>query len=188
MTTKKCFKCNEIKDLSEFYPHPQMRDGHLNKCATCTKNDSKKQYKKIMSDPLLSFKERTRCAKKEKERRDAGLSTEQSRISRNQTYRNKYPEKCKANIAVQHQKISDGFHKHHWSYLPEFYLDIFVMPSVAHVKIHRYMTYDPERMMYRRLDGVLIDTRDKAESYYKYIESLPDDQYPDYKSFDSTGG
>lgn len=41
MKTKTCFKCNVTQPLDEFYKHPQMGDGHLNKCKQCTKSDNK---------------------------------------------------------------------------------------------------------------------------------------------------
>jgi formylmethanofuran dehydrogenase subunit E len=42
---KICFKCNKKKDLSKYYIHPQMKDGHLNKCIECTKKDVNKYRK-----------------------------------------------------------------------------------------------------------------------------------------------
>jgi hypothetical protein len=39
MDTKVCFKCGGEFPLSEFYKHPAMKDGHVNKCKSCNKKD-----------------------------------------------------------------------------------------------------------------------------------------------------
>lgn len=34
---KTCKKCNETKNLNEFYPNKRMSDGHLNMCNVCSR-------------------------------------------------------------------------------------------------------------------------------------------------------
>lgn len=45
-TRKCCFKCGVEKALTEFYVHPQMGDGRLNKCKACTRADVRENYSK----------------------------------------------------------------------------------------------------------------------------------------------
>ena len=83
---KKCFKCGFTRPLSQFYKHAQMKDGHLNKCITCTKKD-------------------VHYHRHESEHREKVLAYDRARGNRQtlkdlQEYRAKYPIKYKAHCAV----------------------------------------------------------------------------------------
>lgn len=43
-TVKTCFKCGAERPLTDFYVHPQMGDGRLNKCKECTRKDVRANY------------------------------------------------------------------------------------------------------------------------------------------------
>lgn len=41
---KQCFVCKNIKKLTEFYKHPDMPDGTVNKCKECNKKENKENW------------------------------------------------------------------------------------------------------------------------------------------------
>ena len=64
MNNKKCFKCNTIKPLSEFYKHKEMGDGYLGKCKDCTKRDTKERTNILLNDNDWVLKEKKRAREK----------------------------------------------------------------------------------------------------------------------------
>jgi hypothetical protein len=41
MNAKRCIRCHDVKDIGEYYTHPMMADGHLNKCKVCCCSDAR---------------------------------------------------------------------------------------------------------------------------------------------------
>lgn len=99
MTSKRCFKCGEVKDLTAFYAHKEMADGHLNKCKECTKRDVKVHY--ADTRPERAAYERERCQRPE--RKAKALAYQKTR-------RAAHPEKNAArqivNNAIRDRKLS----------------------------------------------------------------------------------
>lgn len=69
---KTCFRCGVEKLLDEYYKHPSMADGHLNKCKSCTKSDTKLRHELKSKDlewvekELARHREKARKARLEK--------------------------------------------------------------------------------------------------------------------------
>jgi len=81
----------------------------------------------------------------------------------------KYPEKIHARSAILKIKVEKGYNKHHWSYNKEHYTDIIILSTSKHMLVHKHMIYDQREMMFRDIDGRLLNTK---ELHLEYINSL----------------
>lgn len=171
---KKCFKCGAEKPLDEFYKHKQMADGHLNKCITCTRNDTNSRVKKLtLTDPDWVEKEAERQRQKESRRWHEGKVNVRKEVEskRKKNYGLKYPEKRKAaSFLGKRIKCPSGYNRHHWSYKKENWLDVILLIEEDHFYIHRYLKYIQEEMCYKiKATGELLDTREKHENFINAV-------------------
>lgn len=64
MKEKKCFKCDAVLPIVNFYRHPKMSDGYLNKCKACARYDVR-QNRKARRDYYVEY-DRARSKKPER--------------------------------------------------------------------------------------------------------------------------
>jgi hypothetical protein len=93
---KRCFKCKRRKPLRQFYRHPAMADGHLNKCVACAKRDVKKNYQDNREAKHAYERRRSRTLERRKYISDAS-----------RRHRRLNPGRYKARTAVNNA-IRDG--------------------------------------------------------------------------------
>lgn len=93
---KNCIECGVAKPLLDFYPHPQMADGYLNRCKDCVKS----RIKRRRVEAIEEYRQRDRARFKTPERKEV---VKRARAK----MREEHPEKIKARAAVSNA-IRDG--------------------------------------------------------------------------------
>ena len=93
---KECFKCGNVKPLSDFYRHSRMADGRLGKCKECAKTDVKENY----------AARRTQYSRYEKSRQGT-IVRRLSKLDYMRKHRALYSERYAARTAVSNA-IRDG--------------------------------------------------------------------------------
>jgi hypothetical protein len=179
---KECFKCGNSQPLSEFYKHAQMADGHLNKCKTCAKKDVASNIEKRKEDPEWVFNERERGRlKAARELREGKRGPGSGRKKSPKRWIDQELKVEAARVARRDVSCPKGKSRHHWSYNQEHWSDVILLNLKDHAKIHRYTVYDSEHKQYRTVHGVLLDSRELAEAYYKKVLSIKDGVYSELK-------
>ena len=168
---KICFKCGVEKPLFQYYKHPRMADGHLNKCKECTKRDVKEHRE----DNIEKIRNYDRNRWNSEDRTKRSCERRKRLRSEDDTYRKKLAERGRmwviknpmkrsaqhaANNALRDGKIERKYscehcgvgdkplQKHHWSYLEEHWLDVVWLCTRCHGVEHRRLNElgrDPDK-------------------------------------------
>lgn len=137
---KECRWCHEIKPLSEFSPHKQMADGHLNKCKKCRASYIN-EYRTTPSGIASRAKE-----KQYPENKKRYKQSEKGKLAEKRYKRNKEKESSKSALryAVRTGKITplpcfvcgEKAQAHHPSYAPDMKLVVTWLCQYHHNQLH----------------------------------------------------
>jgi hypothetical protein len=135
---KICFKCGQEKEITEFYRHPQMADGHFGKCKECAKKDATENRNKNIDRIREYDRQRGKLPHRRKK-----MQT-RSKILR-KLYPIKYLARNMVNNAIRDKKVSKPvkcedcgkvarLHGHHDDYYKP--LEVAWLCCVCHHKRH----------------------------------------------------
>lgn len=154
---KKCFKCLVTKDISNFYKHSQMPDGHINKCKECAKNDAKNDfYRKTKNENFVA---------QERERSKEKYHRLKYKLKAKDKEKKPWLKNPKYSNLHRKFKVLKGFELHHWNYNDQFIEDVFILKIKEHRSAHKFIKLDWELLIFKTLDGELLDTKTKHLNY-----------------------
>lgn len=153
MEEKTCFKCGHTKPINEFYGHPRMADGHLNKCKKCARADVSANYR-VRHDQYVEYERQRAVLPHRRAAVKQYALTHRDVIQRgHRQYRQRYPERAAAHNAVSNA-IRDGrlarmpceicgdlkVHAHHTDYSKP--LDVMWLCRRHHLEQHGKEAYN----------------------------------------------
>lgn len=156
ISTKVCFKCGVEKSIEEFYKHPQMLDGHLNKCKDCARKDVSRNTAKRSQDLAWRIKERARGREKY-----FRLGYKERKM--------RHPETRSVMRYFKSRGIQlQGCEYHHWNY--NLLHDVIVLPINIHRKLHNLIQYDEDSKCFYH-NGILLGSKQDHINLIKSIIS-----------------
>lgn len=156
---KKCFKCGETKPLEDFYKHPKMADGRVNKCKECNKADviSNRLKRKNYYDAYDRLRSTTEHRRDQKRAREARPEVK----SRRSTYIRQYAhsEKQKEATTAVASAVKKGtivklpcfvcgntkVEGHHPDY--DRQLDVIWLCTKHHAEVHRDYNHEEDKLL-----------------------------------------
>ena len=106
---KVCRECGVEKDLSDFYKHSAMLDGHLNKCISCVKERVKK-HREVNLEKVREYDKQRAMLPHRVQARKEYIQTGQGKEARkraSENYHKKYPMKYAAHV-ITSNALRDG--------------------------------------------------------------------------------
>jgi len=106
---KVCRECQMEKPLSDFYKHPRMADGHLNKCATCVKTRIEKHRQENI-ERIREYDKQRGNEPHRVEARKQYIKTEAGKQAKKRAmdaYRKRHPLRYASHMIVQ-KAVLDG--------------------------------------------------------------------------------
>lgn len=156
---KKCIRCGNDKEIDDFYVHPQTKDGHLNKCKKCCKEQADLREKILRKDADFCEKERLRS--KEKYHRlnykDRQYECNKLKVYKTGKYKNLFRD----------LKLPPDKNAHHWNY--DLIEDVIILDKKFHRFLHRYLILNESTLLFETVEGNILNSKEK---HLEFIEKI----------------